>query len=37
MDAAAYREQQYDLLADAIRENLDMKCIYDILEKGIEE
>ena len=32
-----HRQRQYDLLADAIRENLDMKCIYDILEKGIEE
>ena len=29
-DAAAYREQQYDILADAVRENLDMKMIYRI-------
>ena len=27
-DAAAYRERQYDLLADAVRENLDMDLVY---------
>lgn len=34
-DWRAYKESQYDLLADAIRENLDMKLIYEILEEGI--
>lgn len=31
-DAAAYRERQYDLLADAVRESLDMELIYRILD-----
>lgn len=30
-----YKEKQYDILADAIRENLDMEMIYQILEKGM--
>ena len=30
-DAEAYRERQYDLLADAVRENLDMELVYRIL------
>ena len=29
-DLAAYRERQYDLLADAVRENLDMELVYRI-------
>lgn len=33
-DAASYRERQYDLLADAVRENLDMELVYRIL--GLE-
>ena len=33
-DLASYKEQQYDKLADIIRENLDMKAIYEVLEKG---
>ena len=33
-DLKAYKESQYDLLADIIRENLDMKRIYEIIEKG---
>jgi len=32
---AAYKEQQYDMLADAVRSNLDMQMIYHILEEGI--
>ena len=28
---AAYRERQYDLLADAVRKNLDMERVYRIL------
>lgn len=31
----AYRESQYDQLADAIRENVSLRNIYDILEAGI--
>lgn len=34
-DLAAYRESQYDALAQGVRENLNMKLIYDILEAGI--
>jgi adenosylcobyric acid synthase len=26
-----YKETQYDLLADAVRENLDMDKIYDVI------
>ena len=36
-DYAAYKEQQYDLLADAVRSNLDMAMIYRILEEGVTE
>ena len=32
MDFAAFKETQYDLLADGLREHLDMKKIYEILE-----
>lgn len=35
MDARRYRERQYDLLADVVREHLDMALIYRILEEGI--
>ncbi len=35
LDLHTYKEQQYDLLADTLRENLDMKLIYRILEEGI--
>ena len=34
-DVHAYRESQYDLLADTVRDALDMKLVYDILEKGL--
>jgi len=34
-DYTAYKERQYDLLADAVRGNLDMELIYRILEEGI--
>ncbi|HWS29501.1 MAG TPA: cobyric acid synthase [Clostridia bacterium] len=34
-DLKAYRESQYDALAKAVREHLDMKLIYQILEAGI--
>jgi len=36
-DYAAYKEQQYDLLADAVRKNMDMAAIYRILEEGVTE
>ncbi len=34
-DVRAYRETQYDALADAVRGALDMKLVYSILEDGI--
>ena len=34
-DYAAYREQQYDILADQLRAHLDMEEIYRILEQGL--
>ena len=34
-DARAYRESQYDKLADAVRGALDMELIYRILEEGV--
>ncbi len=37
MDYAAFKETQYDLLAAGLREHLDMKRIYAILEEGIQE
>ena len=30
-----YKETQYNLLADAIRKNLDMEAIYQIMEQGV--
>ncbi|MGM9937523.1 MAG: cobyric acid synthase [Candidatus Ornithomonoglobus sp.] len=30
-----YKERQYDILADAVRNSLDMRAVYDIIEKGI--
>jgi adenosylcobyric acid synthase len=35
VDFDEYKEMQYDKLADYLRENLDMKAIYQILEEGI--
>ncbi len=34
-DLAAYKERQYDLLADAVRQNMDMEAVYRILEEGL--
>lgn len=34
-DIKAYKEQQYDLLADALRRSLDIEYIYQVIEKGI--
>ncbi|OYO98178.1 hypothetical protein CG709_11905, partial [Lachnotalea glycerini] len=35
VDYEEYKEKQYDALADGLRENLDMKAIYQILEEGL--
>ena len=35
IDYKQYKEQQYDILAENIRKNLDMKRIYEIVEKGV--
>ena len=37
IDLHAFKEQQYSLLADALREHLDMNRIYSILEQGLSE
>ena len=34
-DASAYKERQYDLLADGVRGSLDMDLIYQILERKV--
>lgn len=36
IDLAAYKEKQYDLLAQGMRENMDMDMLYEILEQGTE-
>ncbi len=33
-DRRAYKEQQFDLLAEEVRKNIDMKLIYKILDEG---
>lgn len=35
-DMAAYKERQYDLLADGIRENMDMELLRRIVRQGVE-
>lgn len=35
LDAETYKQQQYDLLADAVREALDMDAIYRILNREV--
>lgn len=35
VDFASFKEQQYDILADELRRHLDMKRIYEILERGV--
>ena len=35
MDFAAFKETQYDILAEELRKHLDMKRIYEILEEGV--
>ena len=34
-DAAAYKERQYDLLAQSVRENLDMELVYRAMDKKV--
>lgn len=34
-DRKAYKERQYDLLADEVRKNIDMELVYKILNEGI--
>lgn len=36
-DFAAYKEQQYDLLAQGVRDSLDMTLVYKIIEEGTPE
>lgn len=36
VDMRGYKEQQYDLLADGIRENIDMDLLYRIVEQGVD-
>ena len=35
IDYRKYKQQQYDLLAQSVREHLDMKKVYEIVEKGL--
>ena len=35
IDRRAYKESQYDLLADEVRKNIDMELVYKILNEGI--
>ena len=35
VDYQEFKETQYDILADALRNHLDMKRIYEIMEEGI--
>ena len=35
VDYQSFKETQYDILADALREHMDMKKIYEILEQGV--
>lgn len=37
VDPAAFRESQYDILADTLRESLDMKAVYRIINEGMGE
>ncbi len=35
VDISAYKESQYDILAKGIRDNMNIKMLYDILESGV--
>lgn len=34
-DMTAYKERQYDILANAVRKNMDMKLVYRILNREV--
>ncbi len=36
IDYQEYKQHQYDLLAQSVREHLDMKKVYEIVEKGLD-
>ena len=36
IDYQKYKQQQYDLLAQSVREHLDMKRVYEIVDKGLD-
>ena len=36
IDRKKYKESQYDIIADNVRKNTDMKMIYRILEEGMK-
>ena len=36
IDMKAYKNRQYDLLAEGIRKNMDMKLLYEIVEQGVD-
>lgn len=35
LDRKSYKERQYDILAEGVRKNMDIKLIYEIIEKGM--
>ncbi len=35
LDRKAYKEKQYDILAEGVRQNMDMEFIYKMIEKGM--
>ena len=35
LDIAAYKQQQYDILADGLRRSLNMDAVYKIVEEGL--
>ncbi len=35
IDMREYKNRQYDILADTVRNNIDMNAVYDIIEKGV--
>lgn len=37
LDLHSYKERQYDILADAVRESLDMEAVYEILKEGVRK
>ena len=37
VDFAKFKESQYDILADALREHMDISRIYEIMEEGTDD